>query len=1197
MPRTRGSALLLSLLMLLTSLALLAPAATAATKEESPNFSQPVAADRFGAGWQALTLLDSQNEQYSARIYYPSSSEGEGVVVDCAWSPYPWIAFHADEGEGEDSYSWIGEGLARAGYVVLTIDEHRAGDDAWNAVLDHWELIARMGHMNYTGGLNSDPQGIQGCIDMDHWGIGGHGRGAALAAVVQGRWAALDSSGVREPPRALFGLGLDTADTGTSVPVSELPMPAHSLFLTGTVDEVAPADEHIDPFLTRWPGGWQLLEVVGGNHVQYEDDQSFWDNLWDGAATIDETEQQQHALDSVTPYLDLILKGDDASWYAASNRESDPEDPTDSMAYVTEDLRGDQFYHIDISASITDGPRARYSSTMFFDSLSNRTILHGGMFWDWPELPYLDDTWTLDMSDSGAWQSDSSSNRPGDLLAPAFASDGAADGLLYGAADSSGDLWRWNGWSGTWSEYPAGPRPNATGYSSIVWDAGDGTYLLYGGRNVSALDFYNETWSFDPASGYWQILNTSNSPTGIVSPAMFYSPAWNRTFLFGGMDVDGNHSNETWMFNRESNSWSRLQLPGAHPEARSAAAYAVDLKQQVAYLWGGVSSKGYLGDLWAFDMQQLTWQQLATSGPPAAQWSSMSWDSHAERLVLFGGNLVDGQSDQTWLFDVLNSTWTLHDSTSAVTISETIHMEASVSERDLGSPPSNLTVECRIIGSSTNWTAGSWNTSSDIATCDMSPFGVAPGFHNALLRVSVDHMGARVVTSFERANAPPNPVDPMPSFVMEESSILVVNVTSLATDVDGHDVEFDTSRTPSLTTGDPPVSLSPEFPTPERLVLQDTTDWESRTEDGAANICVDVRDVVPPQQTSFTIEICFDVTVTAVDDQLQVISDPSLLQLQEDESFTLELSQFVYDEEGATAVVESVNASQGIVASVEGTVLTLRGELDWHGSGTVNVSMSDGTSDSISLIVGVQVASVPDEPRFNFTEITLAEDEILDMKLSDLVYDPDGEEVNVTLETGEPVVNLSIWHQYLRIIPEADWNGNSVNWAVVATSGEDVVRQPMRIIVESVNDITTVEWQDPGQFEDNVTKLRFTVTDRDSDGPWVVQFNWDDANWQELSPSCARAGEIAASWECQLDLLAHGLTYGDHELNLRVFDGEDTSPDTTFWLDKNDPNAPTTSTTGGGPSIPPMVWVVGGLVALLGGAVLLFVAWRADPEQ
>ena len=98
MPRTCGSALLLSLLMLLASLALLAPAVTAATKEESPNFSQPVAADRFAAGWQVLTLLDSQNEQYDARIYYPAGSEGEGVVVDCAWSPYPWIAFHADEG-------------------------------------------------------------------------------------------------------------------------------------------------------------------------------------------------------------------------------------------------------------------------------------------------------------------------------------------------------------------------------------------------------------------------------------------------------------------------------------------------------------------------------------------------------------------------------------------------------------------------------------------------------------------------------------------------------------------------------------------------------------------------------------------------------------------------------------------------------------------------------------------------------------------------------------------------------------------------------------------------------------------------------------------------------------------------------------------------------------------------------------------
>ena len=72
------------------------------------------------------------------------------------------------------------------------------------------------------------------------------------------------------------------------------------------------------------------------------------------------------------------------------------------------------------------------------------------------------------------------------------------------------------------------------------------------------------------------------------------------------------------------------------------------------------------------------------------------------------------------------------------------------------------------------------------------------------------------------------------------------------------------------------------------------------------------------------------------------------------------------------------------------------------------------------------------------------------------------------------------------------------------------------------------------------------------------------------------------------------MSYGDHELNLRVFDGEDTSPETSFWLEKNDPNAPTTSTTGSSASIPPIIWVFGGLISLLAGCALLLAYWRGS---
>lgn len=320
MARVKGKAMALAALMVTSMLASLVFTVSAEPREESPNYIAPVSADRFEAGWMDSTYSNTQNQPIDIRFYYPSGTSGANKPIDCAWAPYPWVAFHADSGEDYDAYSWLGNGLAKSGYFVVIIGEERGGDEEYRAITDHVQLTELIGYINLTGDQSRGPAGAQGCIDMDHWGISGHGRGAGLAMVVSSYWGAVFPTGQYQPPRALFGVGIDTDDIGTTVQASGLANPGHALFLTGTVDTVAPIDEHAEPLLQQWNGGWQLLEVVGANHVQYEDDQSFLDNLFDGDATITAEEQQQHAVNKIKPYLDLTLKGDDESWYAGSSR-------------------------------------------------------------------------------------------------------------------------------------------------------------------------------------------------------------------------------------------------------------------------------------------------------------------------------------------------------------------------------------------------------------------------------------------------------------------------------------------------------------------------------------------------------------------------------------------------------------------------------------------------------------------------------------------------------------------------------------------------------------------------------------------------------------------------------------------------------------------------------------------------------------
>ena len=1175
MAQARGKAHLITFLMLFSSVAMLSSAA----REESPNFTGSVAPNRFEVGWQDSTYQDYDSNQIDVRLYYPASSAGEDVPVDCAWAPYPWLVFHGDDGEDRDAYEWIGRGLARGGYIVVVIGEERSADRAWPAVMDHSELIAKMGYMNYSGGDLDDPPGIQGCIDMDHWGVAGHGRGAGLAAVVNAQWGRLLGNGA-QPPRALIGLGLDTDQTGTTLDAFDQAAPNHAIFLTGTVDEVAAANEHAIPFLDYWKGGWQLLEVVGANHVQYEDDQSFLDNLFDGDPTMSAEEQQAHAISKIKPYLDLTLKGNEDRWYRATSRENNPGDPSDPDSYLSENLAANQFYRMTSAENVVLAPTGRQYHQMFYDPIAERTVMVGGS-WD----GNLDDFWTLDLNGSGEWELQSGA--PNTVGTGAFGFDGEANGLLFGAtADGSPTLWNWNGWSGTWTAYSEGVRPNGNFSNSMVYDGGREAFISYGGSNES-WEGINETWAFDPAAAVWEEIQTFLVPQGILGGSMFFSESWNRSFLFGGLDSEFESSNETWMFNGETDTWSRLALQSGHPSGRAYMATAMDYEREIAYIYDSTWGEGDR-ELWAFDIINLTWLELPSTGAPYRENpGEMAFDPGANKLVLFGGSGCDDDCDETWLYDFESGSWELYASSSAVTVSDIIHLEAVVSERDLGSAPWNLTVDCRVVGEDV-WTSGGWNISNQTATCDLSPFALTPGYHTATLRVSHDGQRASTSISFERANAPPQLNSPMPSFVLPESGVLSVNASQLASDPDGHEIRLITNTLTFSAKGEGDLDPALQWDVIGNgrfLRMEDVSNWNGRLEDSTFEVCGEIRDEGSPGNPPLQVPFCFDVVNEWQDDPFIVAEHPSFTIAEDSELSEFDLTPYGWDEEGDPATVRSHNATPVQTArlglTTNGSQVSVRPVLHWNGQESFEVCIRHRLNGAACswMTVTVIVTPVADPPLFNFTEILMSEDEVYTGPLHEMVWDPDGDELNITLESGEENVTVELWHEQLRITPNNDWFGRAVNWALVASDGETEVRQPIRIVVAGVDDPTIVTWQRPADIENNMTRLRFDITDPDSSGPWTVEYNWDDGEWREISPSCAES--FTSNYECQADLLTNALTYGDHELNLRVNDGDSISEITTYWVSNSDPNAAGASSGG------PETGLSGALILLVGLGFLL----------
>jgi len=342
--RKRSTSMLIMLLMLLSAL----PTNGASwAPEVNHNYTSSHQSGTFQVGTSDLRFQSSDNEQWVGEIYYPAVTSAEMADLNNSSAPYPVVIFIPDEGEDADNYDWFGNTIASAGYIVITIPSMRSSSE-WAILMEDIDsLWNKIRFLNATGGQGADPPNFNGSVNFAHWAIGGHGTGAGQAWIIQDAWGRMESNPVTHPaiPRALYGVGLETTDLPEAGSWEHrCAEPSYSFFLTGSMDNTAPHDEHIVPLLEDWSCGWQFMEVVGGNHIQYEDDPTLFEGLFDGSATISADQQQGHATNHLLPYFNLVLKADDGEWVSASNRENGADTPTDTDAYVSEDLNTTNLY-------------------------------------------------------------------------------------------------------------------------------------------------------------------------------------------------------------------------------------------------------------------------------------------------------------------------------------------------------------------------------------------------------------------------------------------------------------------------------------------------------------------------------------------------------------------------------------------------------------------------------------------------------------------------------------------------------------------------------------------------------------------------------------------------------------------------------------------------------------------------------------
>lgn len=310
--------------------------------QEDQEFSEVIQGPDLPVGW-----ITGHVDEGSAhmQVVYPAMADGEGEDM-AGNGPFPWIQFIGDDGEDIEQYLLLATSIAERGHIVVV---HAGVADAtdFEDLLSAVQLGYQM--MTILNESNTEVMGSYGQIDLDHWGLAGHGHGAAAAYGVLPFWNERDATPGAQPPRAIFGLGADFSSWENGAHWDSLApedwdvdvaTPSTGLFITGTLDGVASFNDVTSVLNVSDQLGWHAMQLLGANHYQFQASSSFFESLSDEDASITQEEQIARSAAHIVPYLDVTLKGDHSSFRSAFNRPSDANILSDSNAYLEENLAG-----------------------------------------------------------------------------------------------------------------------------------------------------------------------------------------------------------------------------------------------------------------------------------------------------------------------------------------------------------------------------------------------------------------------------------------------------------------------------------------------------------------------------------------------------------------------------------------------------------------------------------------------------------------------------------------------------------------------------------------------------------------------------------------------------------------------------------------------------------------------------------------
>ncbi|KAF7048861.1 hypothetical protein CFC21_057522 [Triticum aestivum] len=191
------------------------------------------------------------------------------------------------------------------------------------------------------------------------------------------------------------------------------------------------------------------------------------------------------------------------------------------------------------------------------------------------------------------------------------------------------------------------------GHCLVPWGK---TVILVGGKSEPSSDRIS-VWTFNTETEIWSHMEAKGD-IPVARSGHTVTRAGPVLILFGGEDTKGKKLHDLHMFDLKSLTWLPLNYKGAGPSPRSNHVAAL-YDDRILLIFGGESKSKTLNDVHALDFETMLWSRMRTHGHHPSPRAGCCGALCGTKWYIAGGGSKKRRHPETWVFDVLESKWSV----------------------------------------------------------------------------------------------------------------------------------------------------------------------------------------------------------------------------------------------------------------------------------------------------------------------------------------------------------------------------------------------------------------------------------------------------------------------------------------------------------------------------------------------------------